>query len=229
MEIETNIILSAAVQQKHLTGFICKCSTLLVPSTLFKQRPGAGTEWGRVFNLPRNPRFYCYILRYKITKLNFLNQSCNVCLSPLMDDKLLFCLEQKKIWCNSQKACVPQDTLNITPVSGVFTRACCMHRLSVPTDPCYPLKAKPVEICVFVEIMIENEGYACFEWWLPAASIILILILLIFLFFLSRSNSLFLFQYINRSNVNITKMTLLFSACTLTFASLKSQFRDVLN
>lgn len=179
MEIETNIILSAVVQQKHLTGFICKCSTLLVPSTLFKQRLRVGTEWGRVFNLPRNPRFYCYILRFKITKLNFLNQSCDVCLPLLMDEKLLFCLEQKRFGAIHGRHVCPRIHWTLPPLSGVFTRACCMHRLSVPTDPCYPLKAKPVWICVFVEIMIENEGYACFEWWLPAASIILILILLV--------------------------------------------------
>lgn len=40
-----------------------------------------------------------------------------------------------------------------------------VHTHSVPADPCYPLRAKPVEINVIVEIMIGNERYRCFEMW----------------------------------------------------------------
>lgn len=36
-----------------------------------------------------------------------------------------------------------------------------MHRLSAPTDPCWPLKAKRAEIHVSVGIMIENQRYTC--------------------------------------------------------------------
>lgn len=62
MEIEANITLSAAVQQKHLIGLIQKyLSTLELSLTLFKQRLRVGTERGRVFNLTWKPRFYAEV------------------------------------------------------------------------------------------------------------------------------------------------------------------------
>lgn len=41
------------------------------------------------------------------------------------------------------------------PVSGVFTR------LSIPTDPCYPLKAMPGEMFAPAPQIMENEGQTC--------------------------------------------------------------------
>lgn len=61
----------------------------------------------------------------------------------------------------TEGVCAPGYTEHY-PVSGVFIRARCMQRHSVPTDPCYPLKEKPVEIRVIVEMTIKNEGYRPF-------------------------------------------------------------------
>lgn len=39
-----------------------------------------------------------------------------------------------------------------------------MSGLSVPTDPCYPLKEKPGEIFAPAPQITENEGQTCLKW-----------------------------------------------------------------
>lgn len=69
------------------------------------------------------------------------------------------CFSFPECWemgCSLQKARVPRDTEH-QPVSGVFTR------LSIPTDPCYPLKAMPGEMFAPAPQITENEGQTYFK------------------------------------------------------------------
>lgn len=107
---------------------------------------------GHVFNLTRNPRFHCYILRHKIEKkwISWIKAVIFVfpCYWMIRFVWLLFCLEQKRFGTICRKHVCPGIHWTLSRVRSVYKRLAhaqtlCTNRSLLPFkgkasgDTCY--------------------------------------------------------------------------------------------